>query len=389
MLITRKMTDPDTLLPPDRSGTRLHVALDVRTMDNSGIGTYIESLLQGFAIEELPVDWTFVGPICEVPDSLSIRDWIEFDAPLYSRREFNQYPRLDHVDVFHYPLYNLPRTQAPATVVTVHDLFHLVYGSFPKRIYQRFFLSRLRFSSAYIAAISEKTMEDLQIASNIPAERLVYIPQGPGRALPVSGPSESPKACTLYNGKKIEAPWLLAVGINKDHKNFEFMISAISHWLLKRPDAPPLIWIGSDKETLAERTLKIPAHARTRIHLEPYRAEADIETLYAGAMGLIFPSLDEGFGFPPLEAMNRNVPVLCSERRPMTDILGDAPLYFDPLSSSSLCRQIEELLDNPEARAHLKSKGRRQVEKYNWGQTARQTFRLYLHAAEEALEKTT
>lgn len=365
------------------SGERMHVALDLRLINNSGIGNYLRGLLEGFAELSAPIEWSFIGPQCDVPESLEVREWIPFGAPVYSREEFFHYPKLPGVEVLHYPHYNLPLGVPRSSVVTVYDLLHLRYGSFAKRMYQRFFLFRLGRSRAPVITISEKTREDLEAGSSIDPDRITTILLGPGRTPPTtrSKTHDRSLARLALPDRELKAPWFLAVGIDKAHKNMDFLIAAMALWYRRRPNAPPLIWTGLKEEDLRERTARIPAHARAKIHLLPYTADDQSESLYAGAAGLIFPSLDEGFGFPPLEAMSRGVPVLCSRRRPMTDLLGNAPLWFDPRDSATLWRGLDRLLDERGLHEEAVDRGYKQASKYSWAETARRTFEIYLQAA--------
>ena len=134
----------------------------------------------------------------------------------------------------------------------------------------------------------------------------------------------------------------------------------------------------SGRRRLAERrTLRLPAHARDKIILEPYADDARIESLYAGAAALVFPSLDEGFGLPPLEAMARGVPVLCSRRRPMLNFLGAAPIWFDPEDSSTLWRALDQITDDPTTAAEAAQRGLAQAAKFSWAICAKETLEAY------------
>lgn len=366
---------------PDRARS-LHVALDLRLYHNSGIGNYLKGLLHGFAQLDEPIEWTFIGPQVPVPAALKVRAWVPFDAKPYSWQEFRRYPRLSDVDLLHYPHYNLPMAGKIPVVVTVYDIFHLVYGSFAKRLYQRFFLFRLAHGRAQVLAISGKTHDDLEARSSIPERKITTINLGPGRPQPsakLGAPLRS--TITLHDGKTLSPPWFLAMGIDKFHKNMDFLISAMALWYRRRSNAPPLLWVGLRPDQIAERTASVPAHARAKIHFEPYRPDDETESLYAGAMALIFPSMDEGFGFPPLEAMVRGVPVLCSRRRPMTDLLGAAPLWFDPGDSATLWRGLDRLLDERGLHDEASERGLRQAAKYNWRETARKTLEVYRKVA--------
>ncbi len=361
----------------------MRVGLDLRMIGNSGIGSYLKGLLAGFAEIDAPIEWTFVGPEVEVPAGLCIARWIDFDAAPYSLAEFRSYPAIPQVDLFHYPHYNLPRIAVRRRVVTAYDTFHLAYGNLARRSYQRFFLTRLALTRTPVITISAESAAEIRRRSLIASRRIEVIDLGPGRIVEAgaaqrpAGMGSARSGVTLASGRKLEPPWFLAVGIDQPHKNMNFLISAMALWYRRRGDAPPLIWVGMKPELIDERKAAIPAHARERIHLLPYRADAEIETLYAGAQALLFPSMDEGFGLPPLEAMARGVPVAAARRRPMSDLLGNAPLWFDPRDSSSLWRCCDRLLDERGLREEMIQRGRAVAAGFSWQRTARETLQVY------------
>jgi glycosyltransferase involved in cell wall biosynthesis len=360
----------------------LHVGLDVRTWPMSGLGTYVQELLAGSARLGLPIEWTLLGPTAlrdKLPRGLRLHRWIELDQPLYHVPTTLAYPRLPSLDVFHYPHYNAPWRRLRRSVVTVFDLFHLHYGGWLKRRYQRHFLRRLRWSGCAVMTAAEKTAQELIEEARIPAERIHRVALGPGRRpAPRHQPSTPPSA---LGGQPLRPPWLLAIGIDQPHKNFEFLLSSMSLYFQRRPDAPPLIWAGLSEEARAQRAKTLPASIRGRVALEPHVGAARLEELYAGACALVFPSLDEGFGLPPLEAMARAVPVVCARREPMVSILGQAPLYFEPTESASLWRMIDRLLDVPDVRQEVVRRGMRQAAQYDWDRCAWETFKVYAKVA--------
>lgn len=365
---------------PPTDGRTLRIALDVRTWSMSGLGTYVQHLLDGFADQALPVEWTLIGPTHlrdRMPANLAIRRWIHNDRPLYSLPSYARYPDCGSVQLFHYPHYNLPRHHAPRTLVSVFDLFHLEYGSWLQRRYQAFFLRRLRWRRAHLVTACSRVRRKLIERARLPGDRIHVIPLGPGHRPPAEPPTGNPHLQTLA-GTPLEPPWLLALGIDQPHKNMGFLISALGLYYQRRPEAPPLVWAGLAPEDARRWVARLPAYIRQRVLLEP-RVDSDrLEQLFAGAHTLLFPSLDEGFGLPPLEAMARGIPVLCARREPMTTLLGEAPLYFEPDDSASLWRMLNWLLDMPAGtRRELARLGHQQVVRYDWHRTARETFRLY------------
>ncbi|MCL5269976.1 MAG: glycosyltransferase family 4 protein, partial [bacterium] len=297
--------------------------------------------------------------------------------------ELLRHPGAHRADVFHYPHYNLPWVNSRRCVVNVFDLFHLRYGSLLRRRYQAFFLWRLRWSRAIILTSSAKTRREIEDIAQIGRDRVIEVPLGAGRPIPRE--DVRPPALQSLAATPLRPPWLLAIGIDQPHKNVDFLISALGLYFQRRPEAPPLVWLGLSEADCERRGRQLPAFLRPRIALEPYAPPERAEAIMRGAGALVFPSLDEGFGLPPLEAMARGTPVLCARREPMTAILGDAPLYFEPTESASLWRMLDRLLDMPAAvRADIIDRGRRQAARYRWAATARETFNVYARLAERS-----
>jgi hypothetical protein len=168
------------------------------------------------------------------------------------------------------------------------------------------------------------------------------------------------------------------VGINKPHKNFPFLLRTLADlWKSKILDLPLVLCVDDKKGgqgfELLCRQLGIESYV-----IFPGKVERqDMPKLYAGAEALIFPSLYEGFGLPPLEAMKMGVPVLCSNRAPMTEVAGDAALYFDPTSGEELKKALLRILTKSDLRPDLVAKGKKNAARFDWEQTARGTLKIY------------
>lgn len=363
---------------PEKNPT-LRVAFDVRMWEMSGLGVYANELLGAFARGGHPIAWTLVGPERlreQMPTGLDIERWEDFDAPIYSASATLRYPDLSGVDLFHYPHYNMPMSGARRSVVNVFDLFHLRYSSWFKRRYQGLFLRRLRWSRARIVTACEKTRQELKRWGGIKNERVEAIEPGPGHRPPVRTPGE-PAPVQSLGGTPLRPPWILVTGIDQPHKNLDFLFSSLALYFQRRPDAPSLVWVGGNEKSRQRRGRRIPAQVRSQVAFEPFSDRDRVEGIFAGAGALVFPSLDEGFGFPPLEAMERGVPVLCARREPMLTLLGDAPLYFEPTDPASLWRILDRLIDLPGIHDEVVARGLRQSTLYSWETCADRMYDLY------------
>lgn len=162
--------------------------------------------------------------------------------------------------------------------------------------------------------------------------------------------------------------YVLAVGSLYPHKNLRILHSLDwAKYDLK------LCIVGESPNTRAAAFQRIVEEARTQPASVCYtgrRSDAELRALYSAAFAFAFPSLYEGFGFPPLEAMYCGAPVLASDRTSIPEVCGDAALYFDPLSPESLGQAVERLLGDTGLRATLIDKGRKRASRFTWARAA-------------------
>jgi glycosyltransferase involved in cell wall biosynthesis len=154
------------------------------------------------------------------------------------------------------------------------------------------------------------------------------------------------------------------------------LLEAYARLLQRRPDAPPLILAGRDHRhaDVVHRRAEAP-DLRPHVHFLGFVAEAHLPALYARARALVFPSLAEGFGLPLLNAMAVGCPVLCSDRPPMSDVVAEAALRFDPEDPDDLARALERVLDEPDLVERLITLGRERAREHPWTATAQALWR--------------
>ncbi|MFP5228298.1 MAG: glycosyltransferase family 4 protein [Acidobacteriota bacterium] len=168
--------------------------------------------------------------------------------------------------------------------------------------------------------------------------------------------------------------YVLTVGSLYPHKNLRILHSLDwAKYNLK------LCVVGGIPDTRSPAFQRIMEEARTQPGSVCYTgrlSDSEVRSLYTGAFAFAFPSLYEGFGFPPLEAMYCGAPVIASDRTSIPEVCGDAALYFDPLSSESLRQAVERLLGDPELRAVMIEKGRKRAERFTWAHAATEVMRV-------------
>lgn len=149
--------------------------------------------------------------------------------------------------------------------------------------------------------------------------------------------------------KEYHKPYILYVGNNYPHKNLERLCLAFKK-------------LNLDYELVL---------------ITNFVSDEELDKLYKNASLFVFPSLIEGFGLPPLEAMKRGVPVVCSNVASLPEVLGEAAIYFNPLDIDDIAEKIKKTLLNDRVKKNLIEKGLEQVKKYNWDKMARETLEVY------------
>lgn len=276
----------------------------------------------------------------------------------------------DNLDVFHSPGYFLPWWGGPS-VVTFHDANAVLQWQqrmHPRRAGGTISLAAQSFLSARrataIIADSHAAANDIRRVFRIPAPRLHVI--YPGVHLPPAG------STTAGHGR-----YLLYVGELTEHKNVHLLPEVLR--LLACPDLRLLV-AGRDAGGYVDRMVR-PAMERAgvgrQVHLLSVVLDDQLAALYAGAAAFVFPSLGEGFGLPPLEAMLAGIPVVATEAGSLPEVLSEAALLVPPGSAPALANALRRVLTDTSLASDLAARGQEQAARYSWERAAHQTMDLY------------
>lgn len=282
-------------------------------------------------------------------------------------------------DVTFVPAHTLPRLFPGRAVVTVHDLGYLHFPEAHPKRERRYLDWSTHFSAkraTCILADSEATKRDLIAHYNIPAEKthVVY----PGHDETLQAVTYATTIATVKAKYGIEKDYLLFLGTLHPRKNIRRLIQAFQQCQAERDFDLQLV-LGGKKGWLFDETW---LNETQNVHLTGYVDDADIATLYSGAVGFIFPSLYEGFGFPILEAMRCHTPVVCSHTSSLPELGGDAPIYVDPADVDSIAGGMMQLLElTGSQRMAMIQRGIARLEHFTWAQAARQTLAALERAA--------
>jgi glycosyltransferase involved in cell wall biosynthesis len=267
-------------------------------------------------------------------------------------------------ELFHALNQRVDRRPARKVVSTFHDLFVITeeYSSAEFRARFTAQARRAAQNSDLIIAVSQFTAGQVVELLGFDGSRIRIVPHGVYRP---------PSFLERRKREKI----ILFVGALQARKNVARLVeafeSAPSDWRLILAGAST----GYGSEAILERIRA--SRCQQRIQIIGYISPAELQTLYSRASIFAFPSLDEGFGIPVLEAMSQGVPVIISNRPSLKEIAGDAALMVDPYRTEELESALERLIGDPDLREEYAGRGRRCAELYSWERTVRETYRVY------------
>lgn len=342
------------------------IAVDARMIEHSGIGVVLKGLLRVWARHPERIRPVLMGDPellrAALPESADMKV-VAWNAPVYSASASLLPPPLPRgVGAWYAPHYATCLRVSLPLVCHVQDVLHITH---PTRagtnVYSRVYLSLLRQKASFVLTTSRHVKVQLQTLHGFRAERVLRTGVGPGLA--GGGKEETTPLPAMLQGMD----YLLAVGIMKGHKNWEFMLERLSG-LGSRVPALACAGLGKRADLIHEKARKLGLESR--IHVLPHLADAELAAVYRGARGLVFPSLAEGFGLPVLEAMALGCPVLIADRSPMREIAGEAGFRFDPDYPASFDSALLDMLEDGRLRKECIDEGLRRAADFSWERSA-------------------
>jgi glycosyltransferase involved in cell wall biosynthesis len=262
-------------------------------------------------------------------------------------------------------------------VLTVHDLIFRHLPEHHKRLnrwYLRASLPLYCRRADRIIAVSEATRQDLIAAYDLPPAKVRVIHEA-------AAPRFRPTSDAVQTGVRVRyglpARYLLYVGTLEPRKNLTRLLRVWAP-LRRSGDVPPLVLIGARGWLIDDFFAALArSDVREDVILPGYIADADLPAVYGGATAFVFPSLYEGFGLPPLEAMACGTPVACSNTSSMPEVVGDAAVIFDPRDEGAMTEALRQLAADADLRAELRARGLRRAAEFSWARAAQETVALY------------
>jgi glycosyltransferase involved in cell wall biosynthesis len=365
----------------------VRVAIDARKLHDFGIGTYIRNIVRQLARLDGQTEYML---ICqdrdrELGNSLGDNFRVAVDwSPPYSLREQFTIPWTllrTRAQVFHEPHYVLPPLTPCRAVVTIHDCIHLRFPQYlPNRAaltYARAQMGAAARRSDRILTVSEASKRDILEFFQVPAEKITVIYNAIDEHFQTAPPAEDVQR--VAERYQLDGDFVLYVGNVKPHKNLERLLDAFTRVRQAGLDQLKLVIIGDEISKYAALRRAVHRHNLHKfVRFLGFLPDQTLAIVYRLAAVFVFPSLYEGFGLPPLEAMASGTPVVTSNVSSLPEVVGDAALLVDPTDTQAIADAMQRVLTDPVLRADLSARGLARARVFSWQAAARQIHDIYL-----------
>jgi glycosyltransferase involved in cell wall biosynthesis len=365
----------------------LRIAIDARKLRDYGIGTYVRNLLRYLARIDESTEYVV---LCRALDQQLVGALganfraVAEGSPGYSIREQVTVPvdlRRERAELFHAPHYVLPPLTPCKAVVTIHDCIHLRFPQYlPNRLgyaYARASMWMATHRSDRIITVSEASKRDILDYFRVPPEKIDVIYNGIDERFGQSPPDDD--IARIRERYQLNDPFILYAGNIKPHKNLERTIEAF-HLLRRNPEFENVKLVIIGDEIAKYAALRHAVHhykLHKYVRFFGFVPDSTLAILYRLAAVFVFPSLYEGFGLPPLEAMASGTPVITSNVSSLPEVVGDAALLVDPLQPEDIAEAMRRVLTDPALREDLRRRGLARAQHFSWERSIRRVRDIY------------
>ena len=383
----------------------MKVAIDIRRMAEFGIGTYTRNVIRALARLDHENHYFLIGsphkvseigplppnfePVMQLDPDTSLKGWLECRSIV----------KQIGCDLLHIPhLFSLPQQLPCPYVMTVHDVLEHMYRardhSGLRRSLHFQFTRRALKQAARIFAVSRYTKAEVEKLFGVPGDRIEVVYNAIDERF-LRGHATDADKQSLVERYLVNYPFLLYAGRISPHKNLVRIIEAFSALKaeLEKDDKFPdlkLIIIGDElsKHPDLRRTV-IRGGVQNDVRFMGFVPIEVLRIFYDAAKIFVFPSLYEGFGLPPLEAMAHGTPVVTSNTSSLPEVVGKAAVLVNPENVFEIMRALHRVLLDQPLREKLKSRGHEQGAKFSWDASARKMLAVYQEVAQRHQARTT
>ena len=375
----------------------MRIAIDIRKINQFGIGTYIWNLIRNLGAVDTSNDYRLIGSdrnfqeLGPLPPNFKQLPQPEGDALWRDHFVVPMALRKHKVDIFHVTHHESPIAVPARLVVTIHDCVHIL---FPQenlsrfRKYQRYLRTKRVVNRAdKVIAVSDSTKDDLINIFNVTPSKISVIHNALDDRFTLTTAAEDP--AQVLERYQLKDPFILYSGRIRPHKNLHRLIEAFAVLKNELGNTGPLrnlklIIIGDElSQHQYLRLTVIRSGVQQDVRFFGFVPYPVLRVFYQSAAMFAFPSLYEGFGLPPLEAMANRTAVLASNTSSLPEVLEDAALLVNPKNVFEFARGMKTILMDEAVRQRLIEKGIRQVTKFSWQTAAKRVVETYEQAMRE------
>jgi glycosyltransferase involved in cell wall biosynthesis len=365
----------------------MHIAIDAHQLGTqlAGNATYISNLIEALAkIDDRNRYTLFVTQDTAIERHQNLASNFAFKK-IRARSPFVRIPislplqlLKDRADILFVQYTAPPLVQTPV-VTAIHDIsYEHLPETFDRRsrFQMKLTIRHTAKRAAHILAPSEFSRRDIMRTYKVEPGRISTIPLAASDVYrPAVDGSETARVKLKYG---ISGEYILGVGSIQPRKNLVRLMQAYALLLKKGHDLPPLVLAGR-KAWLSDETVEADVYQtiEDRVIFTGFVPDEDLPALYSGAICFVYPSFFEGFGLPPLEAMQCGTPVIAGDRTSLPEVVGDAGILVDPHSVDAIAAALEKVLADPRLRAELRQRGLERAKCFSWDRTARQTLDIF------------
>ena len=376
----------------------MKIAIDIRRMTEFGVGTYIRNVVRNLGRLDCESRYLLIGAASKVeeigplPPNFHTVPLTAPERSLKGYRAFRSAVKRLECDLVHVPnLFSFPRALPCPYVMTVHDMLeHMSQSREQKEFWQslQFQLTRRTLSGAVkIFAVSNFTKNEIVKLFGIPAERIEVIYNAIDERF-LHGHATAADRELIAQRYQVTYPFLLYAGKISPHKNVVRMIeafSALKTELGKEALYPDLklIIIGDDLSGNPDlRRTVVRSGVQNDVRFLGFVPIEVLRIFYDEAKVFIFPSLYEGFGLPPLEAMAHGTPVVTSNVSSLPEVVGNAAVLVNPENVFEIMRALHKVLIDQTLRDRMKERSYQQANRFSWEKSVRRILDVYRTVAE-------